>query len=188
MVAAKSIGADGVFFQLNVFLRPGRFAVVRLGPAPEQFLAQVSRGIEGGQLVRTRRRGTAIIDTPKGILVVSLDGNNFTLPGGGAKDKESRRQAAVRELMEETGMKAVSLTALFEFMGGIHEGPRGGSFRNAHKVFLVTATGTPEPRHEVRGIAYYDGSRPSLTPSATQIILRYLFLKGRQPRGPAKSA
>jgi len=149
--------------------------------APEQFLAQVSRGIEGGHLVRTRRRGTAIVDTPKGILVVSLDGNNFTLPGGGAKEKESRRQAAIRELMEETGMKAVGLTALFEFMGGIHEGPRGGSFRNAHKVFLVTATGTPEPRQEVKGIAYYDGSAPSLTPSATKIIARYLYSRTKRP-------
>ncbi len=124
-------------------------------------------------MVRTRRRGTAIVDTPNGILVVSLDGINFTLPGGGAKPKESRRDAAIRELMEETGMKAVGLTHLFEFFGGIHEGPRGGSFRNAHEVFVVTATGTPEPGQEVKRVAYYDGSGPSLTPSAKKIIEKY---------------
>jgi 8-oxo-dGTP diphosphatase len=124
-------------------------------------------------MVYTRRRGTAIVDTAKGILVVSLDGSNFTLPGGGAHRDESRREAAVRELMEETRMKAVSLTPLFEFLGGAHRGPRGGTFRNAHKVFLVTATGTPEPGQEVKRVAYYDGSGPSLTPSAERIIAKY---------------
>lgn len=105
--------------------------------------------------------------------MVSLDGTNFTLPGGGAKPKESRRQAAIRELMEETGMKAVSLKHLFEFLGGVHAGPRGGSFRNAHEVFRVTATGTPEPGQEVKRVAYYDGSNLSLTPSAKKIIAKY---------------
>jgi len=132
-------------------------------------------------LVRTRKRGTAIVDTPDGILLVSLDGTNFTLPGGGVKAKESRRQAAIRELMEETGMKAVSLTHLFEFMGGTHAGPRGGSFRNAHEVFLVTAKGTPEPGQEVKQVAYFDGSNLTLTPSAKKIIEKYRSANGRLP-------
>jgi 8-oxo-dGTP diphosphatase len=124
-------------------------------------------------VVYTRRRGTAIVETPKGILVVSLDGSNYTLPGGGAHRDESRREAAIRELMEETCMKAVTLTQLFEFLGGVHKGPRGGTFRNAHKVFLVTATGTPKPGQEVKRVAHYDGSGPSLTPSAEKIIAKY---------------
>jgi 8-oxo-dGTP diphosphatase len=128
-------------------------------------------------VVYTRRRGTAIVDTPKGILVVSLDGINYTLPGGGAHRDESRREAAIRELMEETCMKAVTLDQLFEFLGGVHEGPRGGTFRNAHKVFLVTATGTPKPGQEVKRVAYYDGSGPNLTPSAQKIIAKYLSTK-----------
>jgi len=128
-------------------------------------------------MVYTRRRGTAIVETPKGILVVSLDGVNFTLPGGGAHRDESRREAAIRELMEETGMKAVTLTHLFEFLGGVHTGPRGGTFRNAHKVFLVTATGSPKPGQEVRRVAYYDGSGPNLTPSAEKIIGKYRSAK-----------
>jgi len=133
-------------------------------------------------MVYTRRRGTAIVDTPNGILVVSLDGSNFTLPGGGAHLDESRREAAIRELMEETGMKAVDLTHLFEFMGGMHKGPRGGNLRNAHKVFLVTATGTPAPGQEVKRVAYYDGPGPSLTPSAEGIIKKYQSVRStRRP-------
>jgi len=128
-------------------------------------------------MVYRRRRGTAIVETPNGILVVSLDGSNFTLPGGGAHRDESRREAAIRELMEETRMKAVSLTPLFEFLGGVHKGPRGGTFRNAHKVFLVAATGTPEPGQEVKRVAYFDGSGPSLTPSAEEIIEKYRSAK-----------
>ena len=124
-------------------------------------------------MVRTRRRGTAIVDTPRGILVVSLGGEDFLLPGGGARLHESRQDAAIRELREETGLKAVDATLLFEFTGRIHEGARGGLFRNAHKVFLVTATGVPEPTREVKRVAYYDGSSPRLSYSAQQIIEKY---------------
>jgi 8-oxo-dGTP diphosphatase len=124
-------------------------------------------------MVRRRRRGTAIVDTPKGILVVSKDGRNFLLPGGGARRDESWRDAAVRELKEETGLEAVDIAYLFEFGGVTHTGARGGLFRNAHKVFLVTAKGDPEPRQEIKRIAFYDGSGPSLSYSAQKIIARY---------------
>jgi 8-oxo-dGTP diphosphatase len=124
-------------------------------------------------LVRIRRRGTAIVDTPAGILVVSLGGRNFLLPGGGAKRNESRQNAVIRELMEETGMKVVSADYLFEFAGPIHRGARGGLFRNAHKVFLVTATGVAKPGNEIKAIAYYNGAEPSLSYSARKIIEKY---------------
>ena len=49
-------------------------------------------------MVYVRRRGTAIVDTPSGILVVSKDGRLFTLPGGGARPDETDSEAAIREL------------------------------------------------------------------------------------------
>ncbi len=128
-------------------------------------------------MVRARRRGTAIVETPDGILVVSLDGKKFLTPGGGAHRNESRKDAAIRELEEETGLKGVIVAYLFEFKGVIHKGPRGGLFRNAHKVFLVSATGVAEPRREVKKIAFYNGSGLRLSYSAQKIIERYYSLK-----------
>jgi 8-oxo-dGTP diphosphatase len=124
-------------------------------------------------MVRMRRRGTAIVDTPNGILVVSKNGRNFLLPGGGARRNESRQEAAIRELREETGLEVVNIIYLFKFTGIIHKGTRGGTFRNSHKVFVVTTKGDPEPRQEIRLVAYYDGSSPRISYSARRIIVRY---------------
>ena len=57
-------------------------------------------------MVRRRRRGTVIVDTPKGILVVNEGESTYYLPGGGARIGESGRNAAIRELLEETGLRA----------------------------------------------------------------------------------
>ena len=131
-------------------------------------------------MVYTRRRGTALVDTPSGILVVSKDGRVFTLPGGGAHPKESRRDAAKRELKEETDLDATRTKYLFEFLGLTHNGPKGGIFRNAHEVFLTTARGVPRPMREIKGVAYYTGTQPTLTFSARRIIDRY---RATRPQG-----
>ena len=131
-------------------------------------------------MVYVRRRGTAIVEIASGILVVSKDGRVFTLPGGGALHYESDRDAAIRELKEETDLDATDAVYLFEFLGQTHAGPRGGIFRNAHKVFLAEAKGVPKPSREIKKVAYYTGSQPTLTFSARRIIDRFQATRPRE--------
>ena len=62
-----------------------------------------------------RRRGTAIIETPKGILVVSHNDKTYNLPGGGVETGENQKQATIRELKEETTLETNQIEFLFNF-------------------------------------------------------------------------
>jgi 8-oxo-dGTP pyrophosphatase MutT (NUDIX family) len=139
-------------------------------------------------LAYTRLRGTALLETPSGVLVVSKDGRLFTLPGGGAKRGEDGEGAARRELKEETGLDTVNATYLFDFLGVTHTGLNGGVFRNLHKVFLMTANGVPRPSREVKHVAYYNGTQPLLSYSARRIIDRYHASKTPLNAKPSRRA
>ncbi len=118
-----------------------------------------------------RRRGTAIVDTPKGILIASHH-KTWLLPGGGANRGESRERAAIRELREETGLRATSCKYLFEY----DEPDDGRRIRNLHKVFLIEAEGKPRPNHrDVHHLAFWkSGSDIVLSPTTKTIVERYL--------------
>lgn len=119
-----------------------------------------------------RRRGTAIVDTPGGILVVAGRRMRFMLPGGGARKGESRRDAAIRELREETGLTATNSSYLFSY-----DDPKDGRrVRSLHKVFLIEAQGVPRPdNHEVRYVEYWRrGLDLQLSDSTRAIIDKYL--------------
>ena len=115
------------------------------------------------QVVDKRRRGTAIVDTPEGILVVSRDNRTFYLPGGGAEKGETRKDAAIRELMEETNLSAVDCCFLFEY----------DSFLNSHKVFLMETKGVAKPGNEIRYVAYFDGSNLKVSNTTWEILELY---------------
>ena len=118
-----------------------------------------------------RRRGTAIVETSKGILVASGKRKIFLLPGGGAEKWESRRKAAIRELREETGLRAYESHFLFEFDGFYSA---RGNFQDHHKVFLVKANGYPRPQHEIKYVKWYvPGSNIHLSGTTRKIIEGY---------------
>ena len=125
----------------------------------------------------TRRRGTAIVENSKGILVASGRKKVFLLPGGGAKKGESRRRAAIRELREETGLKAHYWKYLFTYHEPRYtlEGKKR-KIRNLHKIFLIKALGYPKPNyHDVWHISYWKpSSNIKLSRQTEKIIKEYL--------------
>ena len=115
-----------------------------------------------------RRRGTAIIDTPDGILVVA-GRKRFILPGGAHKG-ETREKATMRGVEEETGLRVISSKYLFT-----HHDPEDRKIRNLHKVFLVKVKGKAKPdRHEVKHITYWkEGSEITLSNTTKVLIEKY---------------
>ena len=132
-------------------------------------------------MIKKRRKGVAIVDTPKGILVVAGRSKKFMLPGGGAKRGESRRKAAIRELYEETGLKAIKVKYLFSYVGRKWHTKKGSIVRNYAKVFLIEAKGNPRPRSEIKYIAFWrPGSKLNITKGTKKIISKYIEIKSHK--------
>jgi hypothetical protein len=66
------------------------------------------------------------------------------LPGGGAEIGESRKDAAIRELKEETDLQTCARRFLFEYE----------SMTNSHKVFLIKSNGVARPRNEIKYVDF----------------------------------
>lgn len=72
---------------------------------------------------------------------MSSSGSYYRLPGGKPKKGEASIEAAIRELWEETGLRAYDVKYLFKF--------------HASKVFKIKARGMPEPRSEIHHFAFF---------------------------------
>ena len=128
--------------------------------------------------IKRRRRGTAIVETPEGILVVSGRRKIFVLPGGGANKSESRTDAAIRELKEETGLIATDVRFLFRHTGYIHKSYSGGYFEDHHTVCLIHANGIAKPNNEIKYVGYYSpNSEIKISRTTKEIIDRFYEFK-----------
>ena len=123
--------------------------------------------------LKKRRRGTAIIEYEKGVLVVTMNGRAYMTLGGEAKRNESRMQAAIREIKEETGLEPYFSMALFRYSG-----LKRKTHQNLHTVYYVKATGTPKPKQEITRIAYHTpGSSLILSTETREILTRFYAFK-----------
>jgi 8-oxo-dGTP pyrophosphatase MutT (NUDIX family) len=110
---------------------------------------------------------------------VSENGKKYDLPGGAAKGEESRRDAALRELEEETGLKGEECTYLFDFTGRIQRNIKGGFFKDAHEVFLIKTSGTEKPQNEIQHITYTSDPNVNLSFNTRRIIEKYAKGRGK---------
>lgn len=119
-----------------------------------------------------RRRGTAIVETPEGILVVSRNNRGFYLPGGGAEKNESRKDASIRELKEETSLQTISCKFLFDYE----------DFGNSHKVFLIQSIGAAKPSNEIKYIDFFNGSNLKVSNTTWEILELYHAIKSKKSK------
>ncbi len=123
-----------------------------------------------------RQRATIIVEVDQRILLVENRGGLVLLPGGGINPEESRLQAAVRELAEETGLIAESMLFLFS-----HE-----SATNCHNVFWAAASGAALAGDDATALHFFDQDSPLLiarmSRASRQIIERFLRRQGSRQR------
>ncbi len=134
--------------------------------------------------VRYRRRGTAIVETDRGILLTAgRPGKPFILPGGGANRGESRFMAALRELTEETGLLPYYAEIIFTHKGKVRLTISGRhKFQDHHTVCLVKASGIPKPGGgDAKRISYYyPGCDVWISTTTKEIVERYYEWKKKR--------
>ncbi len=129
-------------------------------------------------MVRIRKKGVAIVNSSKGILVVAGRNRKFSLPGGGTNKGESRKKATIRELREETGLKTKRIKYFSSYKGNSWKTKNGKKVKNHAKVFIVNAYGRSRPRHEIKYISYWTPkSRINISKRSLSLIKKYLKTK-----------
>lgn len=130
--------------------------------------------------VKRRRRGTAIVETDRGILLTAgRPGKPFILPGGEAKKDESRFVSALRELTEETRLLPYSARVIFRHKGKVN---RKYGYQDYHTVCVVKATGTPRAGGgDAKRLGYYSpGCNTWISKTTKEIIERYYDWKKKE--------
>jgi 8-oxo-dGTP pyrophosphatase MutT (NUDIX family) len=107
------------------------------------------------------KAGGVLIKDRKLLVERSKDKEFFIAPGGSIEDKETSKQALVRELLEEFKI-VVSEDNLEEFGTFYAKAAGNESKQVTMDVFLVNDwEGDPEPDNEVEELAWIDSNIPS---------------------------
>lgn len=77
-----------------------------------------------------------LINENKILLVKSIYGNTFSLPGGGVGNKEGIKKALIREFKEETGLN-IKPTKLVYSQDRFFKAPRGEKFHTINYYYIV---------------------------------------------------
>ena len=94
-----------------------------------------------------KHRAKVICHEAGHVLLVARTLSRWALPGGRVKPGETLREAALRELREETSLHATNVTYLFQF----------GGLRTRHYVFVATLPGdaVPVPANEIERCGWF---------------------------------
>ena len=169
-------------------------------------LPRVPVGFESGKYYVKRPRGTAIIETEKGIIVHKGEqGEGYILPGGEIDTTaikalrgeigrgETALEGTIREIYEELGLKASDAKHLFKVRGkGIslysHGGRQHWYSKNIYDVFKIDAKGRLKPQKgEISDIKYYKpGMDIELSEDTERILRHYFKLKKQLETQPSK--
>ena len=96
-----------------------------------------------------RKRATAVVIKNGKVLLVRDKGKQkFSLPGGGIHKDEPTLSAAIRELYEETGLRATKAIRLrdCDYKGS----------KNEHRVCLIEANGEVRLKHEIDRFVWWN--------------------------------
>lgn len=117
-----------------------------------------------------RKRGVAVVIRHGKVLLVRDKGKKqYSLPGGGVRNNERSYEAAVRELYEETGLRAKKVSWL-------------GSFRSPvtdHRAYLIEAEGHVHLKRggELSEYIWWDMRSPASVYGHVKVILDILRKK-----------
>lgn len=119
------------------------------------------------------KKGVALVEKNGSILVVSKKNNVYSLPGGITIGRETKRQAAYRELTEESGLVGRTSEFFLDYLGNVKYA-NGHRYRKEARVYVIEASGFAHAQNEIAKVGWwFPGSKMKLSPHTRMVIEKY---------------